>query len=220
MHETAAAGAERGADSHLPSAAVGPRQQQVGDVDARDQQHERDRTKEDQQRRADPAYDPILQTDRGHRAVLVGARIIAGEAIGDGRHRCLRLIQRHPISQSGDAPDPLRAARIVGDVARLEDERPPECRPGGDVQIGRRDTDDGEGLAVEPQGRSDDVGPRTELPAPQPIAEYDHLGAAALAVGVDQSAAQPRHHAEHVEERRRDVGAVDQLRIAGTGQVH
>ena len=60
---------------------------------------------------------------------------------------------------------------------------------------------------------------RAESAPPQAIAEDYNIGAAAFTIGVHQPASEPRRDAEHVEERRGDVGAVDQLRLARAGEV-
>ena len=219
LHEPPASGAERRPHGHLARAAVRPREQEVGDVDARDEQHERDRAEQDQQRRPDAAHDPILQTHRGHHAILVGARKVARETLGHDGHRAIRAVEADRWFQPGNRADPLRTARVVGDVRGLEDQRPPVVGTQRHVQIRRRDADDRERLAVHPQRRADQIRPRAELAAPQPVAEDDDGRAAVSAVGVDEPAPQAWHDTEDVEERRRDVGAVDELRIARAREV-
>src|SRR5437879_2671257 len=61
-----------------------------------------------------------------------------------------------------------------------------------------RDADHFIGVAVHPQDRSDDVRPRAELPAPEPVAD-DHDVSALVDVGLLDGATVSRHHAEHRE---------------------
>ena len=67
----AASGADGRAHGHFARAAVRAGQQQIGHVDAGDEQHERDGAQQDQQRRTDAAHDAIVQPHRRHDAVLV-----------------------------------------------------------------------------------------------------------------------------------------------------
>ena len=60
-HQPAALGAKRGAHADLALARGASRQQQVGDVDARDEQHERDRADQREQRRPQLADHLLLQ---------------------------------------------------------------------------------------------------------------------------------------------------------------
>ena len=54
-HDASAAGAEHDADRELLLARLGPREQQVRDVRARDEQHRADRQQQHEQRRPDVA---------------------------------------------------------------------------------------------------------------------------------------------------------------------
>ena len=68
----ARAGAEREADGELTAACRPARQEQVGNVGARDQQHERDRAQQRKQARLDVANDPLVQRRQHEADLLVG----------------------------------------------------------------------------------------------------------------------------------------------------
>ena len=89
--DAVARGAERRPDRHLALARGAPREQQIGDVGARNQQDERDRSAEDQQRR--PQIAGELFTDRQHarRPPRVERRELGREGGHDRRHLRLRL---------------------------------------------------------------------------------------------------------------------------------
>ena len=70
-----AAGAQGGADGHLPVAGRGAGKQQAGDVGATDEQHQRDCAEENQQNGLDLAHHGLVQRShlRGRRADRFGA---------------------------------------------------------------------------------------------------------------------------------------------------
>ena len=71
------------------------RQQQVGDVRARDQQNERDRAEENEQGRFDVADELLVQRPHPDPDARVVLRILLFQPRGDRRHLGLRLLPRH-----------------------------------------------------------------------------------------------------------------------------
>ena len=67
------------------------------------------------------ADDAILQPDRGHHAILVGAREVSRQACRHESHRAVRLAEIDARLEARDGAYPLRASRALGDVARFED---------------------------------------------------------------------------------------------------
>ena len=85
----AAAGAERGAHRHLALAGERPGEQQVGDVGARDEQHETDRARKSTSVRRDVADDLVEEWHDAERQPAVrriDVREIAPEARRDPVH--------------------------------------------------------------------------------------------------------------------------------------
>ena len=76
------------AHRHLALAPLGAREQQVGDVGARDQQQESDRAEQQQHRGADAAEDLVLDTHRERRE-LHGLRVEA--LLGEVGGQCVQL---------------------------------------------------------------------------------------------------------------------------------
>ena len=83
----------------------GARQQQVGDIGARDEQHAGDRPEQHQQRQPDPLCLPLLQPD--DRNARLGVRVgVAGfELAREDVHARLRLLARDTVAQPGDDPE-------------------------------------------------------------------------------------------------------------------
>ncbi len=88
--------AERRADRDLLAASERAREEQVADVGARDQQHERDRGEQHHQRHADVADDQLLQRDDGGAPAGVLLRILALEPHRDRFHLGFRLREVTP----------------------------------------------------------------------------------------------------------------------------
>ena len=92
--ESLPARAERRADRDFLLPAGRAREQQIGDVGARDQQHERHRAEHDEHRDADVADDGLDERDDVDRERAV-AFVFLANARGDRRHVVLRLRHRH-----------------------------------------------------------------------------------------------------------------------------
>ena len=127
-------GAERAAHGQFALAGLGPRQHQVGDIDARDQQHEPDGDAEHHQRRLDVARDDLTQ--RPDREPQLPARIRAGmprdERRGQRVALGLGLRDRHARRQPSDE----RGAPIQS--GRREADRKPDIDPFFHVVRGRQ----------------------------------------------------------------------------------
>ncbi len=83
--EASAAGAERAAHGELAPASGAARQQQTRDVGTGNQQDEADRAEQHEQRAAHVADERLLQRFHRRGLAIVGVRILAREAVADGR---------------------------------------------------------------------------------------------------------------------------------------
>jgi hypothetical protein len=89
-------GPERRANGHLALAVRHPDQHEVGHIGAGDEQDQRHRAEKDEQRRADLAHDPLLQSDQLHTPAGIARRILGLEPSRDRR-------QLRPRGLDGDA---------------------------------------------------------------------------------------------------------------------
>ena len=104
----AESGADGGADGDLAAARFGARQQQVGHVDAGDQQHEADRAQQHQHGAADAFDDLVLEAGEHDRVVLgiegvVGGAQRVGGLLRVAHHFRLRLGDRRRPASAGPA---------------------------------------------------------------------------------------------------------------------
>ena len=129
-----ASGAERRAHGNLAAPAREPRQDQVGDVGADDQQQEADRGRNQQQRRPHGGDELFLRRDDAGAPSGVAVRIGRREPAGDHRHLALRLLLRDAIGEAADDVERSRFARSAVRVVRIE----AEWRPDVDVRAGRK----------------------------------------------------------------------------------
>ena len=114
-HQPPAAGAQRGAQGHFARPARGAREFEVGDVGAGDQQHEEHRAEEHEDVLPGIRANEKLAHRHGHKApVLVGIRVLAGEARADGvdfrrglRRRAARFQPAHGLQLPPGARVPL-----------------------------------------------------------------------------------------------------------------
>ena len=105
--------------------------------------------------------------------------------------------------------------RIVGHAPVRRD---PQRRLAGIVDPRRHDADDRRRFVVETGGLADDVGPPTEKPPPQSVAENRDARCVWLLVRCDERAADGGPDLEKVEEIRVHHGAFDTFRVVGRRQ--
>ena len=185
---------EREPDGHLVGAPGGAREEQVGDVGARDDQHERGHAEEEQQRRSGFAVDRALPApaflhldalglEPGHRLVAHALLERSLHVVHDlpVRHvdRCLRLIERDAWLQARESVDPVGASIVEVLKPRLQDaaqgdgheylRRCAERRAG---EVARRHADDRERLAVDDDGVVEHVRIGAEPRLPPRVAEH------------------------------------------------
>ena len=103
-HDARLRGSQCAADGKFTATRRGARQEQVGDVRAGDQQHKSHGSEQYQERRADIAYQIVVQRNGVDPMVLVVLGILAGQAGGNGVEFRLRLLRRDTLLQATDNP--------------------------------------------------------------------------------------------------------------------
>ena len=228
-HQALPRRAERGADRHFFLAAGGTRQQQVGDIRAGDQQHERDRSEEHEHCPAHVADDLLEQRNDadGKRPVALvlvanpgGNHAHIGLRVG---HRHTRLEARHDVVVLVSPP----GHGIGAERQRQEDVHPPDARDrrhdlvvqqkirtehAGDRELVLslpRSLDD----AVHRDAAADDVRIRVEDASPEAMTEnHDRRLARRVLFGQEQPAVE-RSRAQQVKQARRRPQRFDTLRL-------
>jgi hypothetical protein len=196
LHQPAARSAETGAQRELRFARGRPRQEQVGDVAARDHQQHQHGAREDVHHllQRSGRIDVSKAAHRRGQAVGIalvrkGARDVAR---GDGHVR-RRLLDRHIVFQPRVGPDEERLAvraaeERVGEIGR-------ELRREEDVgavqqEPRRQDRHEGPHDAIEFERHAEHLRVAVELLVPEPIAHHESGRRARLAVGVGNRTAQ------------------------------
>ena len=169
------AGSERGSQRDLPLAARGSREQETRDVGAGDEEHEPDRTPEDEERLPGASRDFIEIGDDDDPLPVV-VRIGGGDPPRDGVHLRAHGLERGAGCEPSDGSKDV-AAPILSPLLR-ERHRDPDLlverekgKPAGRLRPRRidslgHDADDFERLPVEGQLLSQDVAraPESSLP--------------------------------------------------------
>ena len=171
-HDARAAGTDSGAHCHLAPAAGSARQQQVGDIRARDQQHAADGSEQHKQHEPDAGRLPLLQPDDRDAGLCVRVGVAQFERAREHVHACLRLLARDTVSQSRHHAQHDGAARRRHHV---QPDRPPQLRRPDDRwnEPGRHHADDGVRLVAEHDDAPDDGGVRRKALPPDDVGEND-----------------------------------------------
>ena len=195
------------------------RQHQIGDVDARDQQHETDRAEEQPQRRPRlPRQEIVLQRLDAPPQPVFELRIRRSQLTRHRLHVRVRLRQRHVVFH---APHDQQPVEIVVDLIRRERERDDERRR---LAIFRRqradDADDSARRAVDSNLLADDVRILAETLVPQPVPQHDHRVLPGAPFLFPEIAPEDERHAKHVVEPRRRPHRVHLFGTIGGSDVH
>jgi hypothetical protein len=200
--------AERGADAHLAGALERPREHQVGDVRAGDQEHQRHRGQKQHERPARPADEPVVERTQPRAHLRVGLRVHLLQVARHPDQILARLRQRHPGLETRDG------AEVVGTphfphLREVHRPRHPEVGLRAvEREVRRHDADDLEIEAVQRQRAIDDVRVGAELTAPESIAQHEHAMTSDDVLAGRERAAGRGAHAEYVEEVRGDEQAL------------
>ena len=181
--------------------AGGARQQQVRDVRARDQQHERHRGEQHEQRLSRVADDDLLHRHDGDALVAVAERILLPEPRGDARHLRLRLRDRHAGRQAGRRRDSC-ARCATGFRARSDPGSRCRCAPDSAASVTPMIVRvRWPNVIVEPIARGSDPNCRRQYA----LADHDRVGVAGLLLFGREQPPGPRRRAEHAEVTGRDA---------------
>ena len=188
--DAAAAGAERQPDGDLGASHRTAREQETGDVGARDQQRQQHRRSEGEQPLPRPSEQGLVQRHDA-RAPSRAFGELRGELRADGRQVGLGLLNCHAVFQTGCHHEEAGRALKLRLVERQR--RPiihvvvgiPECR--------RHHADDRRRHAVQPDVRVDDVRILGEASLPERMADDHHRRRPAdLRFGVGEHPAEER----------------------------
>ena len=207
----------------------GLRQQQVGQIDAGDQQHQTDHAHQHAacKRKLPPLIDSQRRFVQGKEfdgAALIVAGILLLKADGDRFHGCLRLLDAHSGFQPADDREPAEAP-VIFPVLELPGKHIVAHADGNPQHVGtaerddsfeawRRDAHNGVGRPIQVDGLADLFVVGTESPRPQAVTQ-DHFRVAAeflVSVG-DKRTAAIGLYAEHVEEISADQRGIQLLRL-------
>ena len=240
-HELPPRRAEREPHRHLGRASGRPREQQVRDVGARDQQDAARDAKEEQQGQFGPFLHPALPSPSVHdrqrpgdepRQGLFGhvrleRRLHLGQdAAVQGRDGGAGLLDGDLRLQAGEEVEPVVAAVLetaLGEASRgggaaqprmhrERDEHHGRHVDRGAAETGRGHADDGQRLAVDQQHLSEHIVRSAELDLPQLVAQDDdRMPARRLVDFRTEQSPQRRHETQRREVRAGDLHALDDV---------
>ena len=172
--QTAAARAERGSHAELALARCAPRQQQIGHVDAGNQQYQQHSTNEREECRPKVADHLLLQSEEHHGPAGIALRLFFLQVGVDASHLAVGLLERNPVAQS---PDGVRAAAAAHGAKLLQRLTVWSQEVGflsDDGESGSHHPDDGSGCVIcgESQ-RTEHVGAAAKASLPELVAQHD-----------------------------------------------
>jgi hypothetical protein len=113
-HQPRAAGAERRPDADFALPCGGAREQEIGDIDARDEQHQQHGADQHEQRRPNLADHQLLQRKDHHGTGGIALRLFFLQLGVDPAHLAVGLIERDAVAQPPD-----RVGRAAARAARI-----------------------------------------------------------------------------------------------------
>ena len=204
-------GAERRADRHLAHAADGPRQHQVGDVRARDEQQAADRAEEHEQRQPDAADEPVGERAEADPHLRVRLRVLAARA-----PPAMALISARarssvtPGFETRDAAQEVRLAEFAGTsrAGRRAAPRNPRARAPKRNASGMIAGHEVQRAPISDRP-ADERPIAAEAALPEPVRQHDDAVLPGDRLLGPEVAADRRADAEQPEEVRRDDQAAD-----------
>ena len=225
--DAAARRTQRDANGNLPFSRRRAREQQVGHVDARDEEHETDGRHQHEQRRPDGCDDEILESNE----LVSGARrrngLLAVQLANDCADFRGGRIGRDTVGKTHDQVTSGRRSAVRHSQA----ERDPELVLPAETEVLRHHTDDRVAGRTVADGRTRGTGRNSrehivqrngtaergriagEVSAPRCVTEDDYRLRPQRFVRGREDAAQGRPHAQHLQERRRDARAFEPRRL-------
>jgi hypothetical protein len=213
-------GAERREDRQLvpPGRAAG--QEQVGDVDAADEQHGPDRgQQEPESARQVRTDDPLAERHGCQGGALAGDRIVPLDPPGEQRQARAGRLERLVLPQARDAgEDEVVPAREMG-VRKLQPQRHPGRRLARPREAGRHDAHNRERHAGSVDRASEDPGVPPEGRPPQGIAQDDVARGLGHELLRSEITTESEGHAEDAEEVRAHPGGRETHRTGARVEV-
>jgi hypothetical protein len=217
--DTRPSGAERRADGHLARPVHRPREEQVGDVRAGDQHHERHRAKQHEERRPDWPCDRIPKRYDSYLAGRIVGRVVASELRADAVEigDCLSFGHSRLDSPEGFEVLATPARRRLGHV--VADRRPDlggrvEARGDQRFVLGRHHANDLKRDVVHRNRAADDRRIGAKPPAPEAVAQDHDTPSSGTILLFQKVAAERWLHAEHREEIPADADGGQALGFA------
>ena len=216
--EPPARAAERGAHRELRFAGRAAREEQARDVDARDQQQQRDSPKQDPEHAAGAADRVGLQRQHVREPLPAIAGTVPPEPGRDRREFGLRLLEGHARTEPADRAQIVVAPGIG--AARLEiDGRPHvDARLQWILEAVRQDAGDAVRDAVQRQHAARGIGRAAQMIAPDARADDGDARVAAF-VGALEELTQRGRDAQHAEVVGADRKRADAFGLPTIGQV-
>ena len=192
--------AEGHADGHFLPPPDGPRDDQVRDVHARDQQDETDGRQQEQQRAARVAHHGVAERDREVLRTLILGRILLFHLTRDRvqLRDCAR--RRHALAQANgrEHPSILALGRRLARNRHRDDRL--GVRVGREPEAARHDADNLPVDRAHPDRPADHGGIAAETLFPEIGAEHDDRRGALSGVGGRQGSSERRYGPEHVQQ--------------------
>ena len=199
---------ERDSHGNLSRPLRRPRQQQVRDIRARNQQDEADRPQErvDDQLDLWPR-DAIVVADDRCTKILVRVRVVGCQSRDDGVDLAARFRQRHAGRQTTDHLQVADTALGLLNRRRQHREREPHVVVERKLHFRRHDRDDGEQPIVDLDHVAEDLRVRRVPALPDAVTQDDDRFGARLVVGTPEVATELRPLPDQLEKVRRVVRA-------------
>jgi hypothetical protein len=210
-----AARADRHADADLRGPTRRAREQQVGHVGTRDEQHERDRAHQRPEhelclRREDHRH----QRFRHGRQILVRVGVRPRQLGADTGQFRARLFVRHAVTDSSEREVVPRLPRLLTERRRELRRREPDLLLLGEPEALRHDADDGRRHAVQANRRAEHAGIAAVSLLPHGVGQHHHRRPSGTIVAGAEIAPEDWRDADHLEVVRRNVGPRVLLRDA------
>ena len=196
-------------------------EQQVDQVDQRDDEHGADRSGDEEQHRPRRLGDLVLDgIEADPCAPPVRLRVLLGQAFRDRTQFQSRLLECRRRTEAANSGDPAGLARAFPESALAGDERHPDVvlRRGVDDRHRFKHADNAPRLVVERHRPADDGDIAAELAPPERVREDQCAFVAARELGRIEQATVRGADAEHAIEIPADAHRVEAARLATTGQ--
>ncbi len=212
-----AIGTHRRTDGQLALTPCRPREQQVGDVRTRDQEHERHGAEQHQQRR--PHLTGCRIPHRHDRNAFLRVHPLGvgfAKLLADDLHLRLRARNGHAWLQP---PGDIEVVALIGTV-RLRLQRKPDVRFGVRLKAPREDADDCVGHAVQQDWPPEHLVGAAEAGLRHGITDHGHGRAVRQILALREGATRDWRNAEDLEVVRGDVETLHRLGRIARAHVH